>query len=147
MLVNEIMVKEVITISSDDTVLEACKRYSRFKIGCLIVMNEEKMAGIITERDIIHRVIIKQKNPFTTKVDDIMSRDILTIHPSADVKDAADIMGKHKIKKLPVLSDNGSLAGIITITDIANVIPNFLKIIAEGGDSESFRYAVSKFHS
>ena len=75
-----------------------------------------------------------------------MSKDIKTIHPTADIKEAADMMGKNKIKKLPVISDSGNLVGIVTITDIANILPNYLKIIAEGGNSEAFRYAVSKFH-
>lgn len=147
MLVNEIMTKDVVTINSTETVLEACKRYNRFKIGCLIVMKDNKMEGIITERDIIDRVITKQKDPFVTKVEEIISRDIKYIHPTADVKEAANLMDKNKIKKLPVISDNGSLIGIITNTDIVNILPNYLTILAEGGNSETFRYAVSKFHS
>lgn len=63
----------------------------------------------------------------------------------ADIKDAAELMGKNKIKKIPVTSKNGDLLGVITITNIVNVIPNYLKILSEGGNSESFRYASSKF--
>ncbi len=74
-----------------------------------------------------------------------MSKDIITIHPMADIKDAAELMGKNKIKKIPVTSKNGDLLGVITITNIVNVIPNYLKILSEGGNSESFRYASSKF--
>ena len=84
MLVNEIMAKDVVTINSNDTVLEACKRYSRFKIGCLLVMNGKHMVGIVTERDIINRIIIKQKEPSKTKVEEIMSKDIKYINPTAD---------------------------------------------------------------
>ena len=136
MLVNELMSKNVVTIESTNTVLEACRRYHRHKIGCLVVMRFGMMVGIITERDIITRVIIPLRDPFKTKVEEIMSTNIKTIHPSEDVKLAAEIMGKYKIKKLPVVSDKKELVGIITITDIANTMPNFLKSLAEGHDAE-----------
>ena len=78
-----------------------------------------------------------QKDPFVTKVEEIMSKDIITISPTADVKEAAVIMGNNNIKKLPVVSENGKPVGIITITDIVNLVPNMLKTIAEGGDVKS----------
>jgi CBS domain-containing protein len=138
MLVNEIMTKDVATINSENTVLEACKRYHRLKIGCLVVMDEQSMVGIVTERDIINRIIIIPRDPSKTKVEEIMSKDIIFIHPAADVKEAADIMVKNKIKKLPVISDDGTLVGIITITDIVNIMPNFLRTFAMGDGSKSY---------
>jgi len=140
MLVSEIMATNVITIGSEDTVLEACKRYYRHRIGCLVVVDDKKMVGIVTERDIISRVIITQKNPEQTLVEDIMTKDVKTVLPTSGVKEAADMMGKNGIKKLPVISDTGDLLGIITITDIANIVPNSLKSAAEG-ENGSFRYA------
>ena len=134
MQVNEVMTKDIVTINSDDTVLEACKRYNRDKIGCLLVLRAGCMAGIITERDIIKRIIIMSKDPFVTKVEEIMSKEIITISPTADVKEAASLMGRNEIKKLPVVSEDGKPVGIITITDIVNLVPNMLKTIAEGGD-------------
>ena len=67
MLVNEIMAKDVVTISSDDTVLEACKRYNKYKIGCLIVMNENHIAGVVQKETsfiellLIKKILLKQK--------------------------------------------------------------------------------------
>ena len=127
MLVSDIMTTNVATINSEDTVLEACKRYNRLKIGCLIVMREQRMVGIVTERDIINRTINRLMDPSETKVEDIMSKNILSIHPATDVEEAVDIMVKNKIKKLPVISDHGGLVGIVTITDIITVMPDLLK--------------------
>ena len=146
MLVDEIMTKNVVTIENDRTVLDACNVYKDRKIGCLIVTKEGHLDGIITERDIIHRVIYNKKDPRATKIEEIMTRDIKSILPTAEVKEAAEIMSGNNIKKLPVVSDNGDVVGIITDTDIANMIPNFLKILAESGDDESFKDAASRFH-
>ena len=137
MQVNEVMTKDIVTINSDDTILEACKRYNRYKIGCLLVLREGNMAGIVTERDIIKRSIIMPKDPFEAKVEEIMSKDIITISPTADVKEAAIKMGTNNIKKLPVVLDDGKPVGIITITDIVNLVPNMLKTIAEGGEIQN----------
>jgi len=121
------MTEDVITINSGDTVLEACKRYNRYKIGCLVVMKDNAVVGIVTERDMISRVIINQKDPFETKVEEIMSKNIVTINHNADAKEAPYIMSKNEIKKLPVVSDTGTLVGIITISDVLNIRPNFLR--------------------
>lgn len=137
MLVNELMVKNVVTIESDKTVLEACKKYKDQGVGCLVVMKNNIVVGIVTERDIIERVIVDQKNPKKAKVEDVMSKNIKTIHASAKIEKAADIMKKNKIKKLPVILNN-EIVGIITITDIANILPNFSKKLFE--ESEVFRF-------
>lgn len=137
MLVNELMVKNVVTIESNKTVLEACKKYKDQGVGCLVVMKNGILIGIVTERDIIERIIVDQKNPKKVKVEDIMSKNIKTIHASAKIEKAADIMKKNKIKKLPVILNN-KIVGIITVTDIANILPNFSKQLFI--ESEAFRF-------
>lgn len=146
MLVDEIMTKNVVTIENNRTVLDACNVYNDNKIGCLIVTKDGHLDGIVTERDIIHRVISNEKDPRATKIEEIMTRDIKSILPTAEVKEAAEIMSENNIKKLPVVSDSGDVVGVITDTDIANMIPNFLKILAESGDDQSFKDAASRFH-
>ncbi len=124
MLVSEVMSKNVVTVESEESVLEACKIYKEQGVGCLVVMKEGLVLGILTERDIIERVIIDGKNPDITKVKDIMSKNIKTIHASTSVEKAVEVMRENKIKKLPVILNN-EIFGIVTITDIANAIPNF----------------------
>lgn len=80
MLVSEIMTKNIVTIESDNIVLDECKRYNRYRIGCPIVMKDGAMARIVTERDVISRVVIRQKDPYETKVEEIMSKDVTTVH-------------------------------------------------------------------
>lgn len=129
MFVKDIMAKNVISIDQDKTVLDVCNEFKKNRLGSFVVVNAGIIVGIITERDIIERVIVEQKNPKKTKVEDVMSKNIITIHASAKIEQAAELMRKHKIKKLPVILNN-EFAGIITVTDLANIMPNFTKTLA-----------------
>ena len=143
MFVSEIMIKDVVSIQSDDTVMDACKTYKDKGVGCLVVMKKNLVVGIVTERDIIERVIIDQKNPKKAKVEEIMSKNIKTVHASATIEKAADIMKKNHIKKLPVILNN-EIVGIITVTDIANVLPHFSKELLL--EKEAFRFVKPTTH-
>jgi len=129
MFVKDIMRKKVISIDQDKTILDVCNKFKKNRLGSFVVVNAGSIVGIITERDIIERVIVEQKNPKKTKVEDVMSKNIITIHASAKIEQAAELMRKHKIKKLPVILNN-EFAGIITVTDLANIMPNFTKTLA-----------------
>ena len=128
MLVSEIMSKDVVTVENTKSVFEACNIYRDCGVGSLVVMREGIVVGILTERDIIERVIVDQKDPRDTKVEDIMSKDIKTVHASARVEKAVEIMRENKIKKLPVILNN-NIFGIVTITDIANILPDISKLL------------------
>ena len=114
------MTKNVVTIDSNQTILEAYKKYRDFKVGCLIVTDKDQCVGIVTERDLIVRSI--HRNLETTMVKDIMTTEVKTIHPFDNLEKALEIIKKYNIKKLPVVSDD-IIEGIITITDIAYAIP------------------------
>ena len=80
MLVEEVMTRKVVTIDCNKNVFDACKIYSKNKVGCLVVMDKDIIVGIITERDMIERVILQNRNPKKTKIREIMSFNIKTIH-------------------------------------------------------------------
>ncbi len=122
------MSKDVVTVENTKSVFEACNIYRDCGVGSLVVMREGIVVGILTERDIIERVIVDQKDPRDTKVEDIMSKDIKTVHASARVEKAVEIMRENKIKKLPVILNN-NIFGIVTITDIANILPDISKLL------------------
>ena len=132
MYITDIMTRNVMTMNCHETVLEAYKKYRDFKIGCLVIKDNERCVGIVTERDLIERAINinpeeKEKtmliDPKKTEIKEIMSSDIKTIRPLEKIETAVEMMEKYKIKKLPVVSDNEKLVGIITITDIALAVP------------------------
>ena len=128
MLVEEVMAKEVVDIDCNKTVYEACEKYSENKVGCLVVMDNNIIVGIITERDIIERVILQNKEPKNTKIMEIMSQNIKTVHALSPVEKAAEIMRENNIKKLPVILNN-EIVGIITVTDISRAVSAFSELI------------------
>ena len=131
MLVKEVMTKKVMTINRDQTVLEACNKYRDAKVGSLVVLDTHGFCvGIITERDIIERTLCEQKDPVTTRVHEIMTADIKTIHALDTVEQAITVMKAHTIKKLPVISAD-QIVGIITITDIYKARPDLSRRFME----------------
>ena len=107
--------------------MQPLAKYKDKKVGCLLVTDSDgDCVGIVTERDFIERVICTHKNPETTKVSEIMSSDIITIHALDRIEKAANIMIENRIKKLPVVINN-KIMGIITVTDLSKVIPELMK--------------------
>ena len=130
MLVEEIMSKNVVKIDCNKTILEACNEYSNNKVGSLVVMDKDIIVGIITERDIIERVILQEKNPKELKIREIMSINIITVHALATIEKAAQIMRNNNIKKLPVILNN-EIVGIVTETDLSRTIHVFSESVEE----------------
>jgi len=126
MLVKEAMTKKVITIGAKQTVLDACNAYRDYKVGCLIVLDNDRCAGILTERDIIERTLCPRRDPEKTLVDEIMSSDIKTVHALDTLDKALEIMRENNVKKLPVVV-NERIVGIITVTDISKARPDLSK--------------------
>jgi CBS domain-containing protein len=115
--VKDLMTKNVVTINSDKTVVEAAVLMSENDIGDLVVMEKNTPVGIVTERDFVRRVLAEQK-PASTKVSEVMTSPLKVIDPEASIKEAARRMVKKKIRRLPVIKDN-KLVGIITAADFA----------------------------
>jgi CBS domain-containing protein len=92
-------------------------------LGALVVVERSRAVGIITERDVIHRVVNAGLDPKRTSVGEVMSSPVVTITPEASIEKAAQVMVEKRIKKLPVLK-NGRLVGIITVTDIVREVPH-----------------------
>lgn len=128
--VEDVMVREVITIDDNSTVKEAAEVMNKFEIGCMIVVRKGKAMGIITERDLLKRVVAEARDASKTKVKDIMTTPLVVAEPSMELEEAIKLMFKMKIKKLPVVDDN-RLVGLISLTDIARFQPQMIKILKQ----------------
>jgi CBS domain-containing protein len=128
--VEDVMVKEVITIDENATVREAAEIMNKFEIGCLIAIRKGKAMGIITERDLLKRVVAEAKDANKTKVKDVMSSPLVVVEPSMDLEEAVKLMFQMKIKKLPVV-DGKRLVGLVSLTDIARFQPQVIKILKQ----------------
>jgi len=124
------MVKDVVTIHSDQTILTAAKMMNENGIGCLVVLENDRAVGIITERDLLERVIMVSADPAKTLTGQIMSKPLVTVEPEIMLEDAVELMFQHKIKKLPVVEKRDTdtrLVGLVTLTDIARIHPALMK--------------------
>ena len=128
--IKDIMVTDLVTVTADLNVKEAVKVMNDFEIGCLIVVEDGKAVGILTERDVLKRVVEKGKDPEKTLVKDVMSKPLIVVNPEMGLEEAIETMFKNKIKKLPVVKD-GKLVGLVTFTDIARIQPVIIKTIKQ----------------
>ena len=124
MKIREVMTNPVIRINSEETVEVAARTLAHYNIGALMICgNDGRLRGVVTDRDIVTRCIAAGRNPGTVKVSQIMSGSVVGITPDMDTEDAAEIMGRRQIRRLPVL-ENEKLCGMISLGDLARADAN-----------------------
>ncbi|MEM3578979.1 MAG: CBS domain-containing protein [Candidatus Bathyarchaeia archaeon] len=128
LLVKDVMVTDVVTVEPNVNIRRAVRVMNDFEIGCLIVVETGRVIGILTERDVLKRVVDEGRNPEETSVKEVMSKPPITINPDADVETAIELMFKHRIKKLPVV-ENGKLVGLVTFTDLVRAQPALIRAV------------------
>lgn len=109
--------REVFTISPDEPILEAIRRMTEKAIGTAVVLENGKLAGIVSERDFIRKVVIAGKAPETTTVGNIMTRQVFVEKPESTVEDCLQLMTGERIRHCPVMKGN-ELMGIVSIGDL-----------------------------
>ena len=113
----DVMIEDVITVGEKVTVKKAVELMNKHEIGCLIVVKKKKPTGIVTERDMLKRILLESKDPEKSKINEIMSKPLIVGKPQMHIEDAVKLMFKRNIKKLPV-ADNDHLVGLVTLTDL-----------------------------
>ena len=108
---------EVVTIDPDQSVLAAANRMNERAIGGLVVVEDGRLVGIITERDIMRRVVAAEKNPSLTPVREVMSAPVACCRPETTLLECRSVMTDKRIRHLPVVDDRG-LRGVVTIGDL-----------------------------
>ena len=126
--VEDVMTKEVITIDENATIKEAAEIMDKNEISCLIALRNGRAIGIITERDLLKRVIVESKNPEKTKVKTVMSSPLEVIALGTSLETALRLMFLKKIKKLPVVNKD-SIFGLVSLTDIARCQPAIITLL------------------
>jgi len=126
--VEDVMTMDVITMDEKASVKEAADIMDKHEISCVIASRKGKAIGIITERDLLKRVIVEGKNAKKTKIGEIMSSPLEIVAPSTSLEEALRLMLQKKIKKLPVVEKN-RLLGLVSLTDIARCQPAIIKIL------------------
>jgi CBS domain-containing protein len=127
--VMEIMRMDVKTARPDSTVKEVVDKMNRFSIGSIIIVQERRPIGIITERDILQKVVEHCVDPGFCKAKEIMATPILTAGEDMSLDDAAKLMSTRKIKKIPIVR-NEILVGILTATDLIEKNPRLMSVLS-----------------
>lgn len=126
------MAMKVVTADVSDSVLDTATRLIDGKVGCVVVMQDDDLAGIVTKGDIIKSTILKLQDPKKLRVSSIMTTPVVTISPDSSIEAAAKLMSERRVSKLPVIEDeSGLLIGIITSTDIIRVEPSYVEYLKE----------------
>ena len=113
---------EVWSVTPDTSVYDALKLMAEQNIGAVLVIEEETVAGIFSERDYARKVILKGKSSRETPVSVVMTADVVYVNGDQKVAECMSLMSDNRIRHLPVLSDEGKLVGIITIGDIVKAV-------------------------
>ena len=140
MLVKDIMSNNIVSLSSEDSIERAAQMMKQFDVGSIPVCSQEKLVGMVTDRDIILRSVATGTNGNKQKISEVMTSNPVTGNPDMDVHDAAKIMSDEQIRRLPIIQNN-NLVGIVSLGDIS-VEPNLqdnaeeaLKNISEPAES------------
>jgi CBS domain-containing protein len=115
--VKDIMTRDVISVEQKRGLKALIKMMAESKVSSIIVKNDDKVVGIVTERDLIKKLLVPGKDPSGENLEDIMTKDLISVSPDAQVHDVSQLMHDKNIRHLPVI-DNGKLRGMISQTDI-----------------------------
>ena len=129
-LVRDVMSKDVKVVRTDSSVKEVVASMNRFNVGSIVVMQGDRPVGIISERDILRRVVEPCLSPETLTAGQIMTSPVYTINETASIDEVAKLMVEKKIRKIPVMNKE-KLVGIITFTDIVTTVLSMLSMLEE----------------
>ncbi|MCK6451191.1 MAG: CBS domain-containing protein [Alphaproteobacteria bacterium] len=111
--------REVLSIAKGATVFDAIKKLAEHDVGSLLVMDGDRLIGIVTERQYARNVFLKGKSSPTTRVEEIMRTPVLVARPEQTVEEAMAVMTKGRVRHLPVI-DGGKLVGVVSIGDLVS---------------------------
>lgn len=133
MVVKEVMQRNIVKVLSTATIAEAAKIMNKNDIGSVLVSEDDKIVGIMTERDILRKAVAAGKKCEEAIVKDIMTPSLITIDSEDTLEKANDLMAKHKVRRL-VVTENNKIVGIITIRDVAEGLRYYSAMRLIGSD-------------
>lgn len=129
--VADAMTTKPITVPSSTTVRDASCVMRDHDVGSLLVMDGTTLMGIVLADDIVHRVTAEAKNAADTLVADVMTKELVSITPEADIYDAMVTMREHDIMHLPVCDKKGKMLGFLTVKDVLRIEPTLFELMGE----------------
>jgi CBS domain-containing protein len=127
--INDVMTSNPCSIDADKSVAYAAKMMRDEDVGVAPIVESDKLIGMLTDRDIAVRVVAEGRDPDQVTVRDVASKQVVTIDPQQDLDEALRIMAKYKVRRLPVVEEDGKLVGVVAQADVAR----------EGDDTQTGR--------
>jgi CBS domain-containing protein len=112
---------DIWSISPDATVFDALRLMDAKGVGALVVMEGDRLVGILSERDYARKIILKGKSSQATTVREIMTQDVITVHPDQTVDEVMELMTSKSIRHLPIVEDD-RVIGVISIMDVVRAV-------------------------
>ena len=119
--VRDLMTANPATLEPSSTVADAARVMASEDVGPVPIVEGGRLAGIVTDRDLVVRVIAEGRDPSSTTIGEIASSDLVTVTPDTDTQEAARLMGQHQVRRLLVVED-GQLVGIVAQADVARAV-------------------------
>ncbi len=117
--IKELMTVRPRTVKVGDSVVEAAKLMKGEDAGLAPIVDGSRLVGVVTDRDIVVRVIAEGRDPNATKVEEVASQNLVTIDPQQGLDEALRLMAQHQVRRLPVVEEDGKLVGIVAQADVA----------------------------
>ena len=136
-IINEKDIKELLTVSAEESVINALTAMAKYKIGALIVMNKSNMVGVISERDYAREIILEGKSSKDTKVKEIMTKKVLTLSAGDKFEKGLEIMTQKRIRHMPVM-DGEKILGMVSQGDLVKEMIAYQKELIK--ELEAFVY-------
>lgn len=118
-VVADVMTPEVIGVSPSAPVTEAAELMREYDVGDVLVVEDNKVRGIVTDRDLAVRVLAAHLEPESTTVSEVCSEDLVSVLPDLPVSEAVELMREYAVRRLPVIATDGRPHGVVTIGDLA----------------------------
>ncbi|MBI4451590.1 CBS domain-containing protein [Candidatus Woesearchaeota archaeon] len=128
--VGDAMTEAAVTVAPDTTLQQCAKIMADKHVGALIVVEDKRPVGIMTEQDVVRKAVVKDIKPSATLAKDVMERHLLTVGPAEDIFEAITIMRDENIRHLPVIHE-GKMVGLVTMKDILKIQPELFELLVE----------------
>ena len=117
--IRELMTSNPETVETSATVLDAARIMRDHDVGIVPIVDGDRLVGTVTDRDIAIRVVAEGKDPQSTTVETVASRELVTIDPQQDLDEALRLMAQNQVRRLPVVQEDGRLVGVVAQADVA----------------------------
>lgn len=122
MPIQDLAREDVVSTERESPVPELARLMREENVGSVVVTDDDRAVGIVTDRDLTTRTIAEGLDPDELTAEDVMSADLCTVDPDAGFYEAAEVMQEHEVRRLPVCADDGELRGIITVDDLTELL-------------------------